>query len=161
MRKICFTIFATKRDCWFGRILCLPAHFTLETKHFSSRSSREAAFQIKRLAHHASLALWCGNNELEQKPDEIQKTEERQRAYEVLFYDLLPETVAAWDGTTAYWPSSPHNPAGYGARPKQRKAAATPISGTFGISGNQPSIMRNRSLAFAPSSGCSPTARLR
>jgi beta-mannosidase len=42
---------------------------------------REAAYQIKRLAHHASLALWCGNNELEQKPDEIQKTEERKRAY--------------------------------------------------------------------------------
>ena len=78
---------------------------------------REATFQIKRLAHHASLALWCGNNELEQKPDEIQKTDQRQRAYEALFYDLLPETVAAGDGTTAYWPSSPHNPAGYAQGP--------------------------------------------
>jgi beta-mannosidase len=74
---------------------------------------REAAFQIKRIAHHASLALWCGNNELELKPIEIQQTEERKRAYEVLFYELLPETVAACDGTTAYWPSSPHNPVGY------------------------------------------------
>jgi beta-mannosidase len=78
---------------------------------------REAAFQIKRLAHHASLALWCGNNELELKPNEIQKTEQRTRAYEVLFYDLLPETVAAYDGTTAYWPSSPHNPLGYAQGP--------------------------------------------
>jgi beta-mannosidase len=78
---------------------------------------REAEHQIKRLAHHASLALWCGNNELEQKPDEIQKTEERRRAYEVLFYELLPETVAACDGTTAYWPSSPHNPVGYAQGP--------------------------------------------
>ena len=39
--------------------------------------------------------------------------------------------------------------------------AATPISGTFGISGNQPSIMRSRPLAFALNLGCSPTARLR
>jgi beta-mannosidase len=88
---------------------------------FLQSVEREAAFQIQRLAHHASLALWCGNNELEQKPDEIQKTEERQRAYEVLFYDLLPETVATCDGTTAYWPSSPHNPAGYAQGPNSEK----------------------------------------
>jgi beta-mannosidase len=82
---------------------------------------REAAHQIKRLAHHASLALWCGNNELEQKPDEIRKTQERKRAYEVLFYQLLPETVAACDGTTAYWPSSPHNPVGYAQGPNSEE----------------------------------------
>ena len=64
--------------------------------------------------------LWCGNNELELKPDEIQKTKERKRAYEVLFYDLLPQTVAACDGTTAYWPSSPHNPAGYAQGPNSQ-----------------------------------------
>jgi beta-mannosidase len=82
---------------------------------------REAAYQVRRLAHHPSLALWCGNNELEQKPNEIQKTEERTRAYEVLFYDLLPKTVAACDGTTAYWPSSPHNPAGYAQGPNSEE----------------------------------------
>jgi beta-mannosidase len=82
---------------------------------------REAAYQIRRLAHHPSLALWCGNNELEQKPNDIQKTEERTRAYEVLFYDLLPKTVAACDGTTAYWPSSPHNPIGYAQGPNSEE----------------------------------------
>ena len=121
---------------------------------------REAAHQIKRLAHHASLALWCGNNELEQKPDEIQKTEERKRAYEVLFYELLPETVAACDGTTAYWPSSPHNPVGYTQGPNSEHGGDAHLWDVWHL--RKPAkYYESRSLAFAPNLGCSPTARLR
>ncbi len=73
----------------------------------------EAAYQISRLHHHACLALWCGNNEVENMAAEIARTPERTAAYEGLFHDLLPAAVAAHDGTTAYWPASPHNPAGW------------------------------------------------
>jgi beta-mannosidase len=74
---------------------------------------REAEYQVQRIAHRACLALWCGNNELEQKPADILKTQRRKKAYEDVFYRILPEAVKKFDGTTPYWPCSPHNPDGY------------------------------------------------
>ncbi len=82
-------------------------------KMFLASAAKEASQQVRRLAHRACLALWCGNNEIEQMPQEIVKTAKRKKAYEDLFYRVLPDAVAAWDGTTAYWPCSPHNPEGY------------------------------------------------
>ncbi len=82
-------------------------------EHFLDLVEQEAAYQIPRLAHRACLALWCGNNEIEQMPNEIVATPERKQAYERLFYDLLPAAVERHDGITPYWPSSPHNPEGY------------------------------------------------
>lgn len=81
--------------------------------HFLSLVRHEAAQQVKRLAHRACLALWCGNNEIEQMPGEILKTRARKKAYEDIFYKVLPDAVAKYDGVTAYWPSSPHNPEGW------------------------------------------------
>ena len=82
-------------------------------KAFLASVAAEAAHQVRRLAHRACLALWCGNNEIEQMPQEIVKTPRRKKAYDDVFYKVLPAAVAAWDGTTAYWPCSPHNPEGY------------------------------------------------
>jgi len=73
----------------------------------------EAEFQVQRLAHRACLALWCGNNEIEQMPDKIVSTKARKNAYESVFYRILPDAVAQYDGSTTYWPCSPHNPEGY------------------------------------------------
>ncbi len=49
-------------------------------EHFMENVKREVEDNVKRLRHHSSLALWCGNNELEQiadmligDPDEEQK----------------------------------------------------------------------------------------
>jgi len=81
------------------------------TSEFLHLVKQEAADQVKRIGYRTCLALWCGNNEIEQAPHDILKTPERKKAYEDIFYRLLPEAVAAYDGTTAYWPSSPHNPA--------------------------------------------------
>ncbi len=80
---------------------------------FLSLVEQEAAYQVPRLANRACLALWCGNNELEQKPQDILSTPERKAAYEKVFYDILPTAVSRYDGVTPYWPSSPHNPQGY------------------------------------------------
>lgn len=73
----------------------------------------EAEYWVKRLANRASLALWCGNNEIEQMPQEIVRTAKRKKAYDDVFYKLLPDAVEKFDGVTPYWPSSPHNPDGY------------------------------------------------
>jgi beta-mannosidase len=82
-------------------------------KKFLASVKAEAEYQVARLANRACLALWCGNNEIEQMPQEILKTPARKKAYEDIFYRVLPAAVEQHDGVTPYWPSSPHNPEGY------------------------------------------------
>jgi beta-mannosidase len=89
---------------------------------FLAAVKAEAEYQVKRLANRACLALWCGNNEIEQMPAEILKTRQRKKAYDDIFYGLLPEAVARHDRETAYWPSSPHNPEGYKRGPNNERA---------------------------------------
>ena len=67
----------------------------------------EAEYQVRRLQHHACLALWCGNNELVQLNAEfLKKDAALMRGYVKLFHELLPEVVARCDGATSYWPTS-------------------------------------------------------
>jgi len=74
----------------------------------------EAVEQVRRIRHHASLALWCGNNELEHCPGMIGDTEGAMswEGYSKLFDVLLKEVVESEDPVTAYWPSSGHSPCG-------------------------------------------------
>lgn len=83
------------------------------TDEFLKLVEEEAKYQVKRHAHHASLALWCGNNELEQMAEAILATPQRKAAYETIFYQMLPAAVERYSPSVAYWPSSPHNPEGY------------------------------------------------
>jgi len=72
----------------------------------------EARHQVRRLRHRASLALWCGNNEIAQlntvgrEVADLVKNPQLGKNYEAIFHGILPETVAALDGATSYWPSS-------------------------------------------------------
>ncbi|HEX2860380.1 MAG TPA: glycoside hydrolase family 2 protein, partial [Lacunisphaera sp.] len=72
----------------------------------------EARHQVRRLRHHACLALWCGNNEIAQlntmggQKGDLLENPALRRNYEALFHRILPAEVAAHDGVTAYWPSS-------------------------------------------------------
>ena len=80
---------------------------------FLKSVENEARFQVRRLHHRACLALWCGNNEIEQMPQEITATPERKKAYDAVFYEVLARVTAELNPQIAYWPSSPHNPEGY------------------------------------------------
>ncbi len=79
---------------------------------FLNSVKAEAAWQVLRLRHRASLALWCGNNEIAQLNSgshgkiNLQKPGRARRAYEAVFHRILPETVGRLDGVTSYWPSS-------------------------------------------------------
>ena len=68
----------------------------------------EAAQQVRRLRHRASLALWCGNNEIESLNAGLLKQPPLRRNYDALFHRLLPTVVARHDAVTDYWPSSPY-----------------------------------------------------
>jgi beta-mannosidase len=74
----------------------------------------EAEDNVRRLRHHACLALWCGNNEIEQGLVGEQWTASTMSwdDYGKLFDRLLPEIVAQLDPERDYWPSSAHSPRG-------------------------------------------------
>jgi beta-mannosidase len=78
---------------------------------FFENVRQEAIENVRRLRHRASLALWCGNNEMEWGWDSWGWNRPRYQpykdAYDRMFHQLLPELVAAEDPDTAYWPSSP------------------------------------------------------
>lgn len=81
---------------------------------FMANVKAEATEHVRRLQHRASLALWCGNNELENGLCGPRWTDARMAwsDYSRLFDRLLPAVVASEDGTRAWWPGSPHSPSG-------------------------------------------------
>ncbi len=85
--------------------------YPLDEPEFVANLHVEMVENIRRLRHHASLALWCGNNEMEWgwvdwgwKGPEF---EAAKKEYVQFFHHTLPEWVAAEDKDTPYWPSSP------------------------------------------------------
>ncbi|MBL8134966.1 MAG: glycoside hydrolase family 2 protein [Anaerolineae bacterium] len=80
---------------------------------FMANVRSEAEDNVRRLRHHACLALWCGNNEIEQgMGGSGWKETISWEVYGALFDKLLPEVVAALDPHRPYWPSSAHSPHG-------------------------------------------------
>ncbi len=84
---------------------------------FLDNARIEAEEQVRRLASHPSLALWCGGNEISEGyynwgwQQSLGWSEEDDQAikedYDRLFEGILPKAVADFDGTRPYWPSSP------------------------------------------------------
>jgi beta-mannosidase len=74
----------------------------------------EAGAAVKRLRHHACLALWCGNNEDYMLAESVGLAgsgvpAERFEA-RAIYERLLPEVCAALDPDRDYWPGSPFSP---------------------------------------------------
>jgi beta-mannosidase len=69
----------------------------------------EVRHQIERLRHHASIALWCGNNEGQGVQGFMNGLTGRDDPLlGALYYDkIMPEALADLDPTTPYWPGSP------------------------------------------------------
>ncbi|MBU1174691.1 MAG: glycoside hydrolase family 2 protein [Alphaproteobacteria bacterium] len=70
----------------------------------------EAIQQVRRLQHHASIALWCGDNEVIGSLSWYEETRANPERY-IANYDrvshLLQQIVAAEDPGRRFWPSSP------------------------------------------------------
>jgi beta-mannosidase len=84
------------------------------TYAFKLNIEAEAEDQVRRLRNHASIVLWCGNNETESAfnwgprnslPPEIRFF--LWQDYLTEFSGILPRVVARLDSETPYWPSSP------------------------------------------------------
>ncbi len=87
---------------------------------FLENIKQEAIDNVNRLRQHPSIALWCGNNEInaawhyyseggwgwrklytKTQQDEIEKT------YLAIFHGILPTVVKNYTDGDDYWPSSP------------------------------------------------------
>jgi beta-mannosidase len=85
--------------------------YPLDSSEFLENVRVELVENIRRLRHRASLALWCGNNEMEwgwvewnwKRPE----FEELKTAYDRFFHHTLPKWCQAEDPDHSYWPSSP------------------------------------------------------
>lgn len=81
------------------------------TKEFKETIIEETKDNVRRLRNHASLALWCGNNEVESAWVNWGGFKDHSKAlkkdYLEIFEDIIPKIVEKEDGTRFYWPSSP------------------------------------------------------
>ncbi len=81
------------------------------TDDFAATVRQETLDNVRRLRHHASLGLWCGNNEIESAwhhwGDFQQESAYLRADYIRLFEEILPRTLREADDVTFYWPSSP------------------------------------------------------
>lgn len=83
---------------------------------FLKNVEREAEYNIKRLRGHASLAMWCGNNEIYEgmrywgwkKKYTPEVFREMERGYDALFRELLPSMVQRYDEGRFYMHGSPY-----------------------------------------------------
>lgn len=84
---------------------------------FFNNVKAEVEEQVVRLRDHPSIALWCGNNEIDegwnnwgwQKQFNYNAEDSINiyTDYKKLFQELIPEILKNEDGSRNYWPSSP------------------------------------------------------
>ncbi|MGN0406075.1 MAG: glycosyl hydrolase 2 galactose-binding domain-containing protein [Bariatricus sp.] len=81
------------------------------TDAFLENCQKEIEDNVKRLRHHPSLGLWCGNNEIESAwdhwPDFQKETKNLRADYIRLFEHVIPQIMKKYAGDTFFWPSSP------------------------------------------------------
>jgi len=86
--------------------------YPLDQAEFLENVRQEVIDNVRRLRHRTSLALWCGNNEMEWGVETWANFRENEfetlrDAYDRFFHHLLPAWVSELDPDRAYWPSSP------------------------------------------------------
>ena len=85
--------------------------YPLNDHAFLENVREEVVQNIRRLRHRASLALWCGNNEMEwgwvdwnwDRPE----LQDLKASYDRFFHQTLPGWCQAEDPDHSHWPSSP------------------------------------------------------
>lgn len=121
------------------------------TSEMAEEFTQEAICNLKRLHHHASLALLCGNNEMESgvinwgsRDNQLVRDD-----YTRLYGHLLPELCETYAPDIYYWPSSPSS--GGGFDDPDNPPRATPTTGRSGTAAfPSPPIVKSAS-ASAPS----------
>lgn len=76
---------------------------------FEANISAEIRQNVRRLRSHASIALWCGNNEMETQFEALKWPKSKKQYYDYihLYEYIIPKIVKEEDPEKFYWPSSP------------------------------------------------------
>lgn len=84
---------------------------------FVDNVKQEITEQVTRLRSHPCIALWCGNNEIDegwhnwgwQKQYKYSKKDSAKiwNDYQNVFHKVIPEIIKVNNSEVAYWPSSP------------------------------------------------------
>ncbi len=79
------------------------------TFDFEENIIHELKDNIRRIRHHASLGIWCGNNEMEMYAleEKYDGNEQTKAFYIRLFEHIIPHVLREEDPGTFYWPASP------------------------------------------------------
>ena len=85
------------------------------TREFEDNIMEELKCQIRRLSHHASLGLWCGNNEMEMFVGQGTwgAKNEIKSDYVKMYEYLFPRLMETEDPDRVYWPASPSSGGGF------------------------------------------------
>ncbi len=84
---------------------CMPYPFFEED--FLGNVKNEIESNVKRLRHHASLALWSGNNEIETMSGGWMNMRKYIKWTEIFFYQILEKEIRKYDTVTSFIPGSP------------------------------------------------------
>lgn len=90
----------------------------LMTEEFEANVRAEFCDVLKRIRHHASIGLLCGNNEMELALIEWSsclrsKTQKVVDDYLLLYENVIPEVCAEYAPDIFYWPASPSSHGGF------------------------------------------------
>jgi beta-mannosidase len=85
------------------------------TDAFEANIRAEIRDNVLRLRHHASLGLWCGNNEMEMfaAQNHWVITPWQHAEYLRMYEQIIPGIISALDPDTFYWPASPSSGGGF------------------------------------------------
>jgi beta-mannosidase len=85
------------------------------TEDFEENLRKEFEDNVKRIRHHASLGLWCGNNEMEVAWTSwgLPQDQKLKADYITLYERILPDMLKKLDPNTYYWPASPSSGGGF------------------------------------------------
>jgi beta-mannosidase len=78
-----------------------------EYKEFLDSVKKEVEQNVKRLRHHASIVIWCGNNENEWIWYQNQKVSYKKMDGYKIYSEIIPEILNELDPQRPYWESSP------------------------------------------------------
>ncbi len=74
---------------------------------FLTNVKDEVKYNVRRLCHHPSLAVWCGNNEIEDMHMAWVHMQKYVEWTEKFFHNILGDEIRKYDRSTPYTPGSP------------------------------------------------------
>ncbi len=81
--------------------------YPLYEEDFVANVLKEVEYNVKRIKHHPSLMVWCGNNEIEEGNLHLPVKNKLMKSYRKFFYETLKEKLSVLDPDTPYIETSP------------------------------------------------------